>query len=443
MSDIDPELKAVLAERGEGVRVVAGLAERAIARDRSNRHRELGVAALGAGLVLAVAVPLTWSAVTPTGSRPLPVGPSQSTTAPTTLPSPSPSTPPATSGRTPATPTSPTAIPTLRSTGAPSAAELQPATGPVTGTTDIGYVADGVFHEGKRKIRLPAAFRVVNTVSALGDGLLVDAANRVVVLNADGQVVRDLPALQGPIVVAPDRSHALVTDRGGSLLYLDSSGNQVARLAAAKGGAAGWQVAGLAGSTAYAVNSDQTSSVAWDLPSGRTTTIRGAIGPIDTAGRRAIVTASLSAGAPGFGCQRLVDLPSNRTVWNLCGPLWFTSFSPDGTHLLGRGFSDGQPPELFNGPTGKPLYQQFVVAQADNGRVVLQGGGDGSQATGSVTSARFGTDGSITAQVTAADQQRGLQRCSLEGQCEVVGAAGPSWQPDIPEAAGPYLLAEN
>ena len=74
---------------------------------------------------------------------------------------------------------------------------------------------------------------------------------------------------------------------------------------------------------------------------------------------------------------------------------------------------------------------------------MLQGGGDGSQAIGSVTSARFGTDGSITAQVTAADQQRGLQRCSLEGQCEVVGAAGPSWQPDIPEAAGPYLLAEN
>ncbi|MEP7333106.1 MAG: hypothetical protein ABI692_13560, partial [Terracoccus sp.] len=76
-------------------------------------------------------------------------------------------------------------------------------------------------------------------------------------------------------------------------------------------------------------------------------------------------------------------------------------------------------------------------------RVVLQGGGDGSQATASVTSARFGADGSITAQVTAADQQRGLQRCSIEGQCEVVGAAGPSWEPDIPESAGPFVWAEN
>ncbi len=245
------------------------------------------------------------------------------------------------------------------------------------------------------------------------------------------------------LAVAADRSHGLVTDETGNLLYLDSRGKQVARLAATKAGAAGWLAAGLVGNTGYAVNTDQTSSVAWAVLSGRTTTIKGAIGPIDAAGRRAIVTAGLSPGQPGYGCQRLVDLTSGRVIWTLCGPLWFTSFSPDGSHLLGQGFSDGQPPELSNGPTGKPLYQQFVVAQAENGRVVLQGGGDGSRSTGSVTSARFGADGSVTAQVTAADQQRGLQQCTIEGQCEVVGAAGRSWQPDISEAAGPYLLAQN
>ncbi len=393
MSDIDPELKVVFTERGEGVHVVAG--------------------------------------------------PSQSTTPPTTRPSPSPSTSPSTSGRTPTSPTSPTAIPTLRSTGSPSAAGLAPATGPATGTTDVGFVVDGVYREGQRRTKLSAPFRRPDRVAALGEGLLLSAGDRAVIVDAAGRTVRDLPSLRGPLAVAADRSHGLVTDQAGNLLYLDSRGRQVARLAAAKGGAAGWQVAGLVGDTAYAVGSDQTSSIEWDLPSGRTTTITGAIGPIDTGGRRAIVTAGLSPGQPGYGCQRLVDLTSRRTVWNLCGPLWFTSFSPDGAHLLGQGFSDGQPPELSNGPTGKPLYQQFVVAQADNGRVVLQGGGDGSQATGSVTSARFGADGSITAQVTAADQQFDLQRCRIDGQCEVVGAAGPSSQPDVPEAAGPYLLAEN
>lgn len=443
MSDIDPELKAVLAERGEGVRVGAGLADRAIARDSSNRHRELGVAALGAGLVLAVAVPLTWSAVTPTGSRPLPVGPSQSTSPPTTLPSPSPSTStlPSTSG--PTTPTSPTTIPTLRSTGAPSAAVLRPATGPATGITDVGFVVDGVYREGQRQTKLSAPFLRPDRVAALGDGLLITVGGRAVVVDAAGRTLRDLPTLLGPIAVTADRSHGLVTDQAGNLLYLDSRGKQVARLAATKGGAAGWQVAGLVGDTAYAVNTDQTSSIAWDVRSTETTTIKGAIGPIDAAGRRAIVTPGLSPGQPGYGCQRLVDLTSGRTIWNLCGPLWFSSFSPDGSHLLGQGFSDGQPPELSVGPNGKPLYQQFVVAQADNGRVVLQGGGDGSQATGSVRSARFGADGSITAQITAAGQQSDLQRCAIDGQCAVVAAAGASWQPDIPEAAGPYLLAEN
>lgn len=345
MSDVDPELKAVLAERGEGVRVGAGLADRAIARDRSNRHRELGVAALGAGLVLAVAVPLTWSAVTPTGSRPLPVGPSQSTSPPTTPPSPSPSTsastPPSTSGRTPTTPTSPTAIPTLRSTGSPSAATLQPATGPATGVTDVGFVVDGVYREGQRQTKLSAPFQRPDRVAALGDGLLITVGDRAVVVDAAGRTLRDLPTLRGPLAVAADRSHGLVTDETGNLLYLDSRGKQVARLAATRGGAAGWQAAGLVGNTAYAVNTDQTSSVAWDVLSGRTTTIKGAIGPIDDAGRRSIVTAGLSPGQPGYGCQRLVDLTSGRAIWNLCGPplvhLVLTRWiSPAGAGLLRR-----------------------------------------------------------------------------------------------------------
>lgn len=444
MSDIDPELKAVLAERGEGVHVVAGLAERAIGRDRSNRHRELGVAALGAGLVLAVAVPLTWSAASPTGSRPLPVGPSQSTTPPTTLPTTLPSPSPSMPGRTPTAPTSPTAIPTLRSTGSPSAAGLQPATGPVTGTTDVGFVVDGVYREGQRQTKLSAPFQRPDQVSALGDGLLVTAGDRAAVVGADGRTVRDLPSLQGPIIVAADRSHGLVTDQAGNLLYLDSRGKEVARLAAAQGGAAGWRAAGLVGDTAYAVNSDQTSSVAWDVRSARTAMLKGAIGPIDFTGRRAIVTTGGSSpGQPGFGCQQLVDLTTGRTIWNLCGPLTFSSFSRDASYLLGYVATDGPLSQNFADTNGKLPYEQFVVAQADDGQVVLQGGGDGTAATGSVQSARFGADGSFTAQIGAVDQQRDLQRCRLDGRCEVVGAPGPSWTPDIPGSAGPYLIAEN
>lgn len=443
MSDIDPQLKAVLAERGEGVHVVAGLVERAIARDRSNRHRELGVAALGAGLVLAVAVPLTWSAAGINRSSPLPIGPTQPTTGPTTLTSTSPSTPPSTIGRTPNGSSNPTAIPTLRSTGAPGAAELQPATGPVTGTTDVGYVVDGVFHEGTRTITLPSAFKRPDPVATLGDGLLVSAGDRTAVLGSDGQVVRDLPPLGVPVWIVSDRSHALVTDRGGNLLYLDSTGKQVARLPAPQGEDPGWQTAGLVGETAYAVGS-QGRSVAWNVRTGATTTIQGAIGPIDATGNRAIIRPPNPAfGQPYLGCQRLVDLASNRTVWNLCGPLWFTSFSADGAFLLGHGSSDGQPPGLGRGPDNKPLYQEFVVARTSDAQVVLQSGGDGSRATGFVTAARFGGDGSITAQVTRADGRRALQRCSIEGRCEVVGTARPPWESDVPESVGPFMLTQD
>lgn len=443
MNDIDPRLKATLDERGQGVRVVSDLAERAIARNRSNRRRELGVAALGAGLVLAVAVPLTWSVVGTTRSSPLPIGPTQPTTSATALPTPPPSTPvrrPLATSKA----TRPTAIPTLRSTGSPRAADLKPATGPATGTTDVGYVVDGVYREGSRTIMLPTPFRRPDRVAALGQSLLITAGARAAVVGPDGQAVRDLPSLRGPVSIAADRSHALVTDEAGNLLYLDRSGKEVNRLSAAQAGASGWQTVGLVSETAYALFSDQTRSVAWNVRSGGTTTFMGAIGPIDDANARAIVSPSGSSpGDPGYGCQRLVDLPSRRAVWNLCGPLSFTSFSPDGSHLLGYGVTDGPLGKAFAGADGKPNYQQFVVARVDDGQVVLQGGGDGSQATGSVLSGRFAADGWITALVTAANQQRALQRCDLEGQCEVVGEAGTSWVPDIPESAGPYLLSEN
>src|SRR5689334_13723818 len=113
MSHFDPELKDALDRQSEGVRVVADLAERAIARDRSNRRRELGATVLAAGLVLAVALPVAVASLNRGQGTTIPAGPTQSTTSRTTG-SPEPSQPPATTA--PATPTS---IPTLRPTGAP------------------------------------------------------------------------------------------------------------------------------------------------------------------------------------------------------------------------------------------------------------------------------------------------------------------------------------
>ncbi|NUQ32677.1 MAG: hypothetical protein HOP99_07670, partial [Dermatophilaceae bacterium] len=155
MSHFDPELKDALDRRSEGVRVVGDLAERAIARDRSNRRRELGATVLGAGLVLAFAMPV--ASLHRAQGTTIPAGPMQTTTS-TTAPTPTGTTNGSTvpSSTTPAAGSAtPTTIPTLRPTGAPDAASLRPASGPVTGTTDIGYVVDGTYHRGAASIRLP------------------------------------------------------------------------------------------------------------------------------------------------------------------------------------------------------------------------------------------------------------------------------------------------
>ena len=59
MNSIDPRLKDVLDEQGHRVHVsVPDLADRAIARDRRNRRREVALMAAGAALALAIAVPV-------------------------------------------------------------------------------------------------------------------------------------------------------------------------------------------------------------------------------------------------------------------------------------------------------------------------------------------------------------------------------------------------
>ncbi len=443
MSHFDPELKSALDRQSEGVRVVADLAERAIARDRSNRRRELGGAALAAGLVLAIAVPLGWGAVRGNSPRPLPIGPSVSTTVPA---DPTRTAPPTTAPTAPTSaPTTPATIPTIRSTGAPGSAVLAPADGPATATTDVGYVRDGVFHLGPRTIPLGPGLERPSRVALLGDGLLVQAGSRSAVVDANGRTVRNLAQLQGPVEVDPDGRRALVTDADGNLLLLDDTGDELRRLAAARASDAGWTAVHLGPSVAYALTSDRASTLVWDLASGRTSTMKGSVVTVDPLGTRAVVTdPSIPTEDPRHWCQRLVDLESTRTLWTMCGPLTLTSFSADGAHLLGTGFSDGMPPEISNGRTGRPLYQQLVVVRAEDGRVVLQGGGDGALATGWVHRARFGPNGALTIKFGVDGQKRNLQRCTIDGDCEVVGEAGSPWEPDIgPDSDGPYVMAES
>lgn len=431
MSDIDQRLKQAFGEHTEGVRVVADLAERAIARDRSNRRRELGVAALGAGLVLAVAVPVGWGALRPTDVRPLPVGPSVATTAPTAptgRPSPAPS-----SSRVTTAPT-PTAIPTLRPTGAPDAVRLTPATGPVTAATDVGYVVDGVFHLGATSVALPADLHDTAYVARLGDGLIVSGPDGYVVVGPDGRRGTVIASSQQTPRVSEDLTHVLLSDADGALVYADSRGTRLRTLPPGSATESGYSPAGLVGTTAYAARPGTGASVAWDVVTGRVVPVRGELSLVNATSGVGLAAIGGDVAADGSNfCNALIDLTSGRELWRLCGPLRFVGFSADGTHLLATGHVDGLDPWRF---------ESLVVVRASDGAIVLQGGGLRADAKDDVVSARMGADQRLTLQVWNGET-RDLQRCGLDGRCEVVGAARALPNPGVPEASGPYVLSDN
>jgi len=430
MSDVDPNLRDVLGDRAAGVRVVAGLAERAIERDRSNRRRRLAAGALAAGLVLAVAVPVGWGALRATDVRPLPVGPSQSTTLPTGRPSPS---SPRTTGA-PATAPTPTSIPTLRPTGAPDAAQLAPATGAPTAATDAGYVVDGVFHRGTTTIALPPDLRTPSFVARLGDGLLVSGPQGWVVVGQDGRKGQVITASQQPPHVAADLQHVLLNDAGGTLVYADSTGRTLATLAP-KPTESGYYAAGLIHTTAYAARPDTGTSIAWDVATGRVTPLKGELSAVNAVTATGIAYQKADARPDGSNsCNALVDLASGRDLWRMCAPLRFLGFSEDGAYLLATGHVDGLSPWRF---------PSLVVIRASDGHIVLQGLQGGvlrSDPGNGGVGAQLGGDERLTLQ--AANGPEGtLQSCGVDGSCAVVGAARRL--PADPATPGPYIVSTN
>lgn len=448
MSDMDQRLKRALDEHTEGVRVVADLADRAIARDRSNRRRELGVAALAAGLVLAVAVPVGWGALRPTGARPLPVGPSQSTTAPTGRPSPM-STP--TSGR-PTTVPTPTAIPTVTADGAPAPGTLRPATGDPTDTTTVPFYVDRTIHDGSTQIHLQSKGQS-GTLARLAGGhwlLTGEQTMSTLLVDSTGAGVGPGSPLVGTATVADDGSLFVLQDRGTLRAY-DSSGTLVDTLSAttcdctpegvSDAESPGYDAIGIIGSVVYANRGFTGKSVAWDVSSGSRRPVDGPLELVNAARGTALVPVAQEAGSDQT-CKELRDLASGRTIWRLCGPLVFRSFSTNGDYLLATGEMDGLAESQLN-PDRTFRYGGLVVVRTSDAAIVLEGSGDVTTGNGSPVTYRMGSDDRVTVQVRGATGKRSLQVCALDGRCAVVAPEHERDNPDIPEGDDPYFLADN
>lgn len=452
MNAMDPRLKDVLEERGRGVQVsVSDLADRAIARDRRNRRRQVAGMAVAAALALAVAVPIGWNSLRPvrlqqpagTSTTPAPA-PTNQTGTPTPDPSPSASN----DNPTPADPTTPVAIPTVIASGDAAPVQLTPATGAATTTTDAGYVVDGIYHEGNRTIPLPAALRQSGHVLRVGDGILVfdpDEGRSYQLLGPTGSLLARIPA--GGVVVAADRQHFLASTLDADLAYYDARGKKLAQLDAStcectiEGSGGGYTPAGLLGTTAYGLAMDGRTTVAWDVVTDQLSRIKGSLSLVGPTGAGLITWPDRTPETLEDWCQELRDLTSGATLWRLCGPVLLTSFSDDGSHLVGTGHIDGMPDALLDQGTFR--YPSLVVVDASTGQIIAEGGSLEQGSAGSFVSAHLGEGGRLTAQVDGTDGLRSLQVCSLDGSCEVAAPAKPRWSDGYPEGNDPYILAAN
>jgi hypothetical protein len=228
--------------------------------------------------------------------------------------------------------------------------------------------------------------------------------------------------------VAPDRAHAVIKNaKSGDLDYVDAAGTSLRALG--NPGGPGYRAVGIVGTTVYAVDGAETSTLAWDVATDRTTTLKGAVNLLNAATNRALVhvPGSVSGDGDTF-CSDLVDLSSGQQLWRFCGPLRFTGFSPDGAYLMAAGEVDGLDPARTTGE-----YPDLVVMRTDTMDIVLRSAGTVTQpGPAAFSAAALTADDSVLTVVTASGA-RSLQTCALStGACQVVEAS-----------AGRYLIAGN
>ncbi len=439
MNSTDPRLRDLLDERSQSVHVsVPDLADRAIARDRRNRRREV-TTAIGAGaLALAVVVPVGWDALAPDGVRPAPAvsssdaGPTSSATVP---PSPLPTSDTGSQDR-------PTSIPTITLTGAPAPSTLSPTPDAASATARIGraYVVDGVFHDGDRTVQLPSALARPTQVARLaGGGVLLVMNDSVSLVDSAGKGVERYPGA-AVVAVARDLRHFLMSDLDGNVTYHDSSGNTLATLSAdtckcgvPSGDPGGYTAVGLVGTTAYARKGNSGKTVAWDVETGGTRDVAGEFAAVDPVQGLALVKLGGDAGEPLCYDLRVIDTGKQR--WRVCGPVLMTTFSSDGELIVGTGSVDGL--------NSSVTYPGVVVLRASDGALVLESGDPSGPGPWS-TSVRVTSAQDIAVEVRHDDKTASVQRCALDGSCEVALPAKVFTKPESDIGAlDSYLLSMN
>jgi hypothetical protein len=308
----------------------------------------------------------------------------------------------------------------------------------------VPYLLGDVIHDRSRTIRIQAEGRWGSLWRLSNDGWLVTDADTLVstVLDSTGL---PLTEITGTTRVSASGLLIAASDVRGNLRAHDNLGASVASLdvktcdCSSGSGGSGYEVVGVVNTTVYANRGDLDGSVAWDVSTGQTRRLPFRLSVVDPATETAAV---LTPGAePRTSCLELRDLLTLRARWRLCGPLLPRGFSSNGLYLLATGYIDGVNQSQLN-PDGTFRYGGLVVVRTSDGSIVLEGGAGSASGERSPVSYRMGDDSNLVVQVDSPTGLRDLQRCTLEGTCEVVAPGSPRTV-DIPEGEDPYVLSDN
>ncbi len=416
MSSEEQQLREALRRRGESVEASGDFSGPAVALAGRRHRRAVGAAVTAGALAVAGIGVAAWVGAGPRVPAPVPA------TRTTTTAPPSPS------------PTSPSPSPTA--TASPSRSPSATATPtPPPAAPSTPYALGGTVHRGDQAIEAPGgrilAFALLDSggvVVTTTTGTRVDPDAPGYLLDADGRVLREF----GRDWVAARDGSRFAYVAGGQVVVRSATGGLVARrgldeLGADSGDGRGVLLAMSADTVfARATASGGSSTVAWDVGTGRLARVEGTVGAVSPDGSTvatvdgdfclAVLALRGQGRDRGPGCQR-VGAP--------------VTFSDDAAYLLTQFESEGG------------YWEEHRVVRLRD-LAVLDLPGD-PQLPGWTGAFEPGTDRLVFSRNSSnppkANTGNDVVRCTVDGDCRTIRPEQPL--PDGILPAPPYVVAPS
>ena len=319
------------------------------------------------------------------------------------------------------------------SSGQPSGSSASSGAGLPTSTTSgptalpplVGadaYVLDDVIHVGGREIQLGKNTQVENLAVLSNGGFFLQShltvgasSSEMELLSPDGQTVKKLGP-SGFYAVSPGGTRVLVQDGSSkTITVLDPDGTVLGKRSD------GRRPVAVVDDYAYLQGDGSTTSLEWNFATDKTRELPAHVAAVSADRTRAALQGVAPSDTFDDFCWAVVDLsaPDVPTRIERCGPkqnpdlFQPTSFSHDGTYLVGSNYVDGG------------FWFSAAVVRVSDGAMVL--GGSGEKVVAGWTWRLDPDDTFVISRNTTAPkaEQNALQRCTLDLSCTELAPALP------------------